>query len=124
MKLAKIGLTIILSLVLMALISPALQASAESDDVDLEATVPLTISDVSASSIGYYGATISWNTNGDATSQVFYDTTWHNTTAEYAYDTTEDTDLVTEHSVPLTGLSSGTTYHYRVRSAIPDTEFI
>ncbi|GAJ13236.1 unnamed protein product, partial [marine sediment metagenome] len=42
---------------------------------------------------------------------------------EYAYHTTEDTALVTAHSITLTGLSSGTTYHYRVRSAIPDTDF-
>ncbi|GAH21783.1 unnamed protein product, partial [marine sediment metagenome] len=70
MKLARISLAIILSLVLMALICPAVQAAEEIGSVDLEATVPLVISDVSASNIGYYGATISWKTNGDATSQV------------------------------------------------------
>ncbi len=124
MKLTKISLALIISLVLMALICPSVQAEGESDSVDLSATVPLTISDVSASSIGYHGATISWKTNGDATSQVFYDTEFHDDIADYADHTIEETALVSEHSIRLTGLSSGRTYHYRVRSAIPDTEFI
>ncbi len=123
MKSARIGLAILTSLLLMALVCPSVQAAEGGADVDLSATVPLTISDVSTSSIGYYGGTISWKTNGDATSQVFYDTVSHDSTADYAYHTDEDTDLVSEHSIALTGLSLSTTYHYRVRSAI-DTEFI
>jgi len=87
-------------------------------------TVPLVTSDVAASSIGYYSATISWNTNGDATSQVFYDTESRASPGEYANSTTEEITRVTEHSTSLTGLSSSTTYHYRVRSAIPDTKFL
>jgi len=124
LKLAKISLAIITSLVLMVSVCLPVQASEESGEVDLEATGALTISEVSASSIGYYGATISWKTNGDATSQVFYDTEFHDNIDDYAYHTDVDTDLVTEHSIRLTELSLGTTYHYRVRSAIPDTEFI
>jgi len=122
LKLAKISLAILTSLVLMLSVCLPVQASEESGEVDISATVPLVISGVSDSSIGYHGATISWKTNGAATSQVFYDTAGHDTTAEYA-DDTEDIALVTEHSITLTGLSSGTTYHYRVRSAIPGTEF-
>jgi len=79
------------------------QADEDSAKVDLNATVPLTISDVLASSIGYYGGTISWETNSDATSQVFYDTESHEDIADYANNTTEDTTLVTEHSMTLTG---------------------
>ncbi|GAH81884.1 unnamed protein product [marine sediment metagenome] len=122
MKLAKISLAIITSLALMLSVCLSVQAS-EEGSVDISATVPLTISDVSASSIGYYGATISWNTNADANSQVSYDTVYHENIDDYAYST-EDTTLVSNHSVRLTELSSGRTYHYRVRSAIPDTEFI
>ena len=124
MKLLTLGLAVILSLVLMAVICPSVQASEEEGSVDLTATVPLTISDVSASSIGYHSATISWKTDGDATSQVFYDIVSHDDVTSYAYKTTEDLSLVSVHSVRLTGLSSGRTYHYRVRSAIPDTDFI
>ena len=115
----------IISLTLICSFSCPIQADTEHGEVDLTTTVPLTISDVSASSIGYYGATISWKTNGDATSQVFYDTEFHDNIALYA-DDTEDITPVSEHSVRLTGLSSGTTYHYRVRSAtiIEGSDFI
>ncbi|GAI93180.1 unnamed protein product, partial [marine sediment metagenome] len=118
MKLAKIGLAIIASLALMLSVCLPVQASEDSGEVDLSATGSLTISDVSASSIGYHGATISWKTNGDATSQVFYDTEFHDNIADYADHTIEETALVSEHSIRLTGLSSGRTYHYRVRSAV------
>lgn len=72
------------------------------------------------------GATISWQTNGDATSQVFYDRQFHDDIADYAYYTDEDTTLVSEHSIRLTGLSSDTRYHFRVRSGatVDSTEFI
>jgi len=118
LKLAKVGLVLIISVAMMLSVCLSVQASEESGDVELSGTVPLTISDVSASSIGYYGATISWKTNGDATSQVFYDTEFHDDIADYADHTIEETALVSEHSVRLTGLSSGRTYHYRVRSAV------
>lgn len=126
MKLAKIGLVLIISFALMLSVCLPVQAREESGDVELSGTVPLTISDVSASNIGYHGATICWKTNGDATSQVFYDTEFHEGIADYVYHTTEDTDLLSEHSISLSGLSSGTTYHYRVRSAtvIDGSDFI
>jgi|GEM_PF-3074459 len=59
------------------------------------------------------GATITWTTNESSSSKVDY-----GTTASYGGSTTEsDTSTrVTSHSVLLTGLSSCTTYHYRVRS--------
>jgi hypothetical protein len=124
LKLVRIALAIIISLLLVGLICPAVQADEDEAEVDLSATAALTISDVSASSIGYYSATISWNTNGDASSQVFYDTESRASPGDYANSTTEETTRVTEHSISLAGLSSSTTYHYRVRSAIPDTKFI
>jgi len=87
-------------------------------------TVPLVTYEVSASDIGYFRATISWKTNDNATSQVFYDTKFHEDIADYAYHTDEDTTLVSEHSMTLTRLRPATTYHFRVKSVIPDTEFI
>ncbi len=127
MKLVRLALAIILSLVLLGLICPVVSADDPPDEdngsVDLSATTPLTISDVVASGIGYYGATISWNTNGDASSRVFYDTESRASPGDYANSTTEEIAPISEHSVSLTGLSSSTTYHYMVRSAI-GTELI
>jgi len=110
------------ALLSLSLFLPTL-AKAESDSIQGGFTVAITISDVSASKIGYYSATISWKTNCDATSQVFYDTEFHEDVADYAYHTDEDATLVAQHSIRLTGLSSSTTYHYRVRSRIPGTNF-
>lgn len=87
-------------------------------------TVPLVTYEVSASGIGHFTAIISWETNGNATSQVFYDTRSHEDIADYVYHTSEDTTLVSEHSATLTRLRPRTTYHFRVRSAIPATEFV
>ena len=87
-------------------------------------TVPLITYEVSASGIGHFTAIISWETNGNATSQVFYDIRSHEDIADYAYDTSEDTTLVSEHGATLTRLRPRTTYHFRVRSAIPATEFV
>jgi hypothetical protein len=82
------------------------------------------ITNVSATSITQTSATISWQTNDNATSQVFYDTEAHTHTYDYTHSIAEDTNLVTAHSVTLTGLTSSTTYHYRVRSATNGTESV
>jgi len=89
-------------------------------------TVPLAIYDVSTPRVGFHTATISWRTNGDATSQVFYDTEFHSNIADYRYCTRQRTALVSEHKVRLVRLPSFTTYHYRIKSVaiIDDTEFI
>jgi len=70
------------------------------------------ISNINYSNISSSGATITWDTDENSTSQVEYgvDTT-------YGSATNVDTSLVTSHSVALTGLSSSTTYHFRVKSA-------
>jgi hypothetical protein len=57
------------------------------------------------------GATITWTTNEPATSQVEY-----GLTEEYGSASALDTSLVTRHSVDLTNLKAGKTYHYRVMS--------
>jgi len=69
------------------------------------------ISNISSSSITDETATITWATNEAATSRVEY-----GTTASYGSQTTLDSTLETSHSVDLSGLSSNTTYHYRVKS--------
>lgn len=72
---------------------------------------PPIISAVASSNITSNSATITWTTDESATSQVEY-----GPTTSYGYQTTLDSNLVTNHSVNLSGLTSNTTYHYRVRS--------
>ena len=68
------------------------------------------ISGVSATS-NKTSAKITWTTNVPADSQVEY-----GRTNDYGSNSLLDTTLVTRHSVNLTGLNRGTTYHYRVYS--------
>jgi hypothetical protein len=71
------------------------------------------ISSVASSSITATGATITWLTDEQGSSIVDY-----GTTTSYGTSTTEtDTGTrVISHSVALTGLTGGTTYHFQVRS--------
>ena len=57
-------------------------------------------------------ATITWTTAVPANSQITY-----GTTTSYGSISTLNSNLVTTHSVTLTPLTAGTTYHYRVLSA-------
>jgi hypothetical protein len=98
------------------------KADSDSSFVGSFTIAALTISDVSVSDITTYRATISWKTDGDATSQVFYDTVSHGSVTGYTYHTNENLSPVSVHSVSLTGLSSSTTYYYRAKSvAIVDS---
>ncbi len=72
---------------------------------------PPIISNVAASNITLTSATITWATDKPADSQVEY-----GTTTSYGFISPLDASLVTSHSVVLSGLQSGTLYHYRVRS--------
>lgn len=66
---------------------------------------------VGTSNITSSSATITWQTAVASTSQVEY-----GTTTSYGTTSALDSSLVTSHSVNLTGLSSGTTYQFRVLS--------
>jgi hypothetical protein len=72
---------------------------------------PVKISAVTASSISNSGAIITWTTDTNSDSQVEY-----GPTTSYGFSTTLATGLVTSHAQTLSGLASGTLYHYRVRS--------
>jgi hypothetical protein len=117
-----------LALGALLLLSFALAVPAEAETAVLSGsfTVHLIISNVSASTIGLSTATISWETNGNATSQVFYDTQSHADLADYTHHSDNITALVTQHSISLTGLSSSTTYHYRMKSvdSVDNSEII
>ncbi len=73
--------------------------------------VPPVISGVGASGISQTGATISWQTDEPATRQVEY-----GFTTAYGQQTVFDSSLRTSHSVVLSGLTPGVTYHFRVSS--------
>jgi hypothetical protein len=90
----------------MVVISAALLASCFRSD-----ETPPVISAVSIIGIARSSAVITWATDEPATSQVEYDLT-----ENYGAATTLDTELVTSHTVSLSGLTAGTTYHYRVKS--------
>ena len=75
-------------------------------------TTPPVISSVSTALISDAGATITWSTNEDSTSQV----EWGTTTGLGTY-TASSTAYSQSHSVILTGLSSSTAYYYRVMSS-------
>ncbi len=72
-------------------------------------TQPPDISNVSAST-NETSATISWDTNEDSTSEVYY-----GTSDDYGSSETGGA-LTSNHEIVISGLSSGTTYHYQVKS--------
>ncbi len=74
-------------------------------------TTPPVISSISSGSLSTSGTTITWTTDEAADSQVNY-----GTSASYGSQTTLDSTLVTSHSIVISGLSAGTTYHYQVVS--------
>jgi hypothetical protein len=83
--------------------------------------IPPIISAETSASVTSDSVTITWTTDDLSTSRVVYDTVSHLDLGEapsygYAYTTTEDSNKVTSHSVALSGLSSSTTYYYRVVS--------
>jgi len=98
--------------------------SDESSFTTLADTTPPVISAETATSITDSGATIEWDTNEAATSQVVYSTTSHAgpfadgaaARAAYGSFSPEDATLLGSHSVALGGLSASTTYYYRVIS--------
>jgi hypothetical protein len=79
-----------------------------------DTTAP-TISGVTSSNVTTSGATISWTTNEASTSQIVYGTTsgsYPNT-----WPASPDANMVTSHSLQLSGLNSATRYYFKVKSA-------
>lgn len=70
-----------------------------------------TINNVAVSNVTASSATVNWTTNENSSTQVQY-----GTTVSYGSSVNGTSD-VTSHTATLSGLSAGTTYHYRVVSA-------
>jgi hypothetical protein len=85
-------------------------ASFGSSKDTLPATPP-TISAVVISRVTARGATLTWKTDQQSTSQVEY-----GTSTAYGSLSALDTSKLTSHSVALSGLAASTPYHFRVRS--------
>jgi hypothetical protein len=98
------------------LLMMAIPAVTQADDTDVNGVLPLAVSGAAVSGITGSGATITWTTNGNATSQVFYDTVTHTTLAGYPNHTALDNIPVSNHSQPITGLTANITYYFRVES--------
>jgi hypothetical protein len=77
----------------------------------LDITSP-NITAVTASGITRNGATIAWSTDEASNSQVEY-----GTTTSYGSSSSLNSSMVMTHSMSLSALSAGTTYHYRVISS-------
>jgi hypothetical protein len=69
------------------------------------------IANVATSDVSATGATITWTTDENADTMVQF-----GTDKSYGSTTPVDANQVASHAVQLTGLSSGTTYHFCVRS--------
>ena len=93
-------------------ISTNAHGSDQSSDDAFQTTGLPTISNVLAINITATGATIVWDTDALADSQVEY-----GTTVAYGQTTPLDPTPTTSHGVPLSGLLPDALYHYRVRSA-------
>jgi len=77
--------------------------------VSSDTTLPV-ITGISAN-VSTSAATIIWTTDEPSTSEVEY-----GTASGYGNTTGVDDELVTSHSASISGLESGTTYHYRVKA--------
>jgi hypothetical protein len=79
--------------------------------VDTGDSTPPTLAGITAQNLTSSGATIAWTTDEPSSSQVEY-----GTTTSYGSASPINAQLVTAHSVLLSGLTAGTTYHFRVVS--------
>jgi len=109
---------------LVCLMLPAGRGVAATGSTAVTGSVPLVAYEIFVARAGHLTATLSWKTNGDATSQVFYDTVSHDNIGDYAYYSDERRAVSEKHKVTLNKLSPSTTYYYRVRSAADEAEFV
>lgn len=98
-------------IILILLLGGVSCGQGESKLPSIHDTTAPSIANVSAENITEVTATISWTTDEPATSQVEY-----GKTTAYGLTTPLDSELVTSHSVSVTGLDPDSTYHFIVKS--------
>ncbi|MBX2893182.1 MAG: choice-of-anchor D domain-containing protein [Saprospiraceae bacterium] len=91
--------------------TPVLEALTVDCGAGPDVTPPLITSVMAVSAPDGLSATVTWATNEPANSLVEY-----GTSPGTLNDSESDGAFVTSHSIVLTGLTPGTTYHYRVSS--------
>ena len=112
------------AVLMLCLVLAAERVMAATGSTAVTGAVPLVAYEVFVVQVRHFTATLSWMTNGDATSQVFYDTVSHDNIGDYAYYSDERRAFAEKHKVTLNKLSPSTTYYYRVRSAAGGAEFV
>ncbi|HAS00146.1 MAG: hypothetical protein US57_C0002G0053 [Candidatus Moranbacteria bacterium GW2011_GWC2_37_73] len=90
---------------------------AQSSQDNFTTSSPSSISFIKAQSKELGQATISWKTNAETTSTVEY-----GLSTSYG-EKKESTSFTTEHSLNLSGLNQGNTYHFRVKGKDKDGKF-
>ncbi len=83
--------------------------------VNLPVAFALQISSTSSSDVTETSATITWTTDEEATSNVYY-----GTDSSSLNLVESNSDTLTDHSIDITGLSSSTEYYYSVESESQD----
>jgi hypothetical protein len=74
-------------------------------------TTPPVVSGIQSANVTSSSVTVSWTTNEASDTQIEY-----GTSISYGNTTVLNSSMVTSHSQNISGLSSSTLYHYRVRS--------
>ncbi len=97
-------------------VGAAVATVSDNDEFDtLNYSIPVVagpnVLSVASSGITGVGATITWNTDKAATTQVQY-----GISSSYGVVSAENTTLATTHTVSLLDLEPSTTYHFRIRS--------
>ncbi len=85
-----------------------------SNSISFTVGVDPVISNINVSSVATDSATISWDTNEDADSLVYYGTT------QIVSDSISNGSLSTSHKITLEGLSPNTKYYFKVSSTDSD----
>jgi len=93
----------------------------EYDSGTADITAP-TASNVIISDLTESSCRVTWNLNEGAQGNIFYDTNTGSDTlansdediADYPNETTRELNYLTTHSQPISGLSAGTTYYFRI----------